>query len=278
MNRAERFWIRFARDLDLGPPNRPPRQRPETVEPGERAQVSRRRLAGAYVLALTLPAVTAAALIPFRADHGRAMAIILVVPVVLVATLGATGPAVVAALSAGLAYDVFLTEPYNRFVIDDPDDITAAIILVLVGLVVGVLNSRLVRTSARDAARRVELDHLLTFAQTTTTHPDETRLVADACAHISAVLDLEDCRWRGGYHGRAGAVLLPDGNVIGDLGGLEPDRARLPRDLELPARAGDTELGRFILTPRRGSVASFEERRTAATIAQLFASALTGRG
>lgn len=145
------------------------------------------------------------------------------------------------------------------------------------GVIVGLLSSRVVRLSVRDEARRSELQHLLAFAHTATSQHDPSQLAAEACDHISAVLDLQDCRWHGGYHGGGGAVLLPDGSVMGYVTGLEPDRAVLPRDLELPARAGSVELGRFILIPRRGFVTSFEERRTAATIARLFASALAGR-
>ena len=140
---------RFVSDVALGPARRPKRSHAELDEPGGRSRVPSRRRAVAYVLAVALPAVVAAAMIPVHADHGRTTAIVLVVPVVAVAALGATGPAVVAALSAGLSYDFFLTEPYYRLAIDDSDDVVAAVTLVVVGLIVGVLSSRLVRFTAR---------------------------------------------------------------------------------------------------------------------------------
>jgi K+-sensing histidine kinase KdpD len=122
----------------------------------------------AYVLAVVLPAATALLLIPFREEHGRTLAIMLVVPVIAIAAVGATGPAVVAAITAGVAYDVFLTAPYQQFVFDDPDDVVAMITLIAVGLFVGVLSSRVVMLAARDATRHIELDHLVAFSHATT--------------------------------------------------------------------------------------------------------------
>ena len=51
-----------------------------------------------------------------------------------VAATGDRLAGVVAALSSGLWFDFFLTEPYLRLTIDDPDDIQAAVLLVLIGL------------------------------------------------------------------------------------------------------------------------------------------------
>jgi K+-sensing histidine kinase KdpD len=273
MIRLERLVHDFVQDLTLGSPPRRPRQRPETLEPGERARLPSRRLLAAYLLALALPAATAVVMIPFRAEHAPVAAIVLVAPVVLIAVLGATGPALAAALTAGLAYDLFLTEPYYQLVIDDPDDITATVTLLAVGMTVGLLNSRLVRVAARDATRRNELRHLLQFVRTATVSPTLDKLTTEACAQIAAVLDLRECRWNAGYHGTNAPVLLPDGNIMGYITALNPDRAKLPDHVELPASVGNTELGRFILTARAEHPTSAEERLTAATIAALYAAA-----
>jgi Domain of unknown function (DUF4118) len=274
MNRVTKGWHRTARNLRFGPPKPRPRGRPETSEPGERSRMPVPRVASAFVLAVVLPTLTAAALIPVRVDHGPTAAIVLVVPVVLVAVLGATAPAVVAAITAGIAYDVLLTSPYYRLTIDDPDDVVTMLTLVAVGLVVGLLNSRLVRTRSRDETRRDELHHLLTFAHSTTTHLEPGELVSRASEHLTALLELRDCQWQPGYRGGAAPTLTPTGDVVGYAPSLNPDRAMLPPDLELPAISGSAQLGRFILTPDPGHVTSIEERHTAATIAQMFAAAM----
>lgn len=264
---------------DPRPSTTPPRSRlrPETVEPGARARVPRRRLTQAYALAVVLPLLTAALSIPFRDEHGRTAAIILVVPVVLVATLGATGPALVAALVAGIAYDIFLTEPYNNVAIDDPDEVVAMVALVAVGLIVGWLAARVSRLGARASGRDTELRHLTEFSLATTTEIDPAELINRAAAHILGVLDLAACEWTPGPHSAPGPVLLPDGGLMGYLTELSPDRAQLPPGCVLPAITHDTELGSFLLTPNPGSVTSYEERRTAATIAQLLAAQLAQR-
>lgn len=274
MNRLERAAQRYIHELTVGPSRHPPRQRTGTEEPGERTALGAPRLLVTYALAVALPMATAAALVPVRNDHGRTTAIVLVLPVVVVAVLGATGPAVVAALAAGLAYDLFLTEPYHRLVISDTDDIVAAATLVAVGLAVGLLSSRLIRLTARDTTRRDELRHLLEFARAATTPHADADLNSEACRHISALLGLRDCRWQPGYLGTAAPVLGPNGEITGYLTGLEADRAHLPPTVELPAIAGSDELGRFVLAPSPDRVTSLEERLTAATIAALYAASV----
>jgi two-component system sensor histidine kinase KdpD len=252
-----------------------PRHRPATIEPGERLSVPLGHLVTTYGLALVLPALTAAAMIPFRADHGATTAIVLVLPVLAAAVVGGTGPAITAALSAGLSFDVFLTEPYYHVVIDDPDDVVATVTLVVVALAVGLLSTRLAHLSARAATRRTELRHLREFVQLTTAPGHRQQdLAADACARLVALLDLRDCRWRPGYHGGTAPTLFPDGTLIGYVSELSPDMATLPDGLELPAVHGSEEIGRFVLSPEPGHVTSLEERLTAGAIATLFASAL----
>jgi K+-sensing histidine kinase KdpD len=239
--------------------------------------VASRRTLVAYLLAIVLPVLVGLVAVPWRDDHSTTIAIVLVLPVVAVAVLGATGPAVVAALSAGLTYDVLFTEPYQRLTIDDPDDVVATIALVVVGLAVGLLSSRLARLSARAATRRVEVQELIEFMGATAAAPTAAALADEACARITTVLGLVDCRWDPEARGATSApVILPDGNLMGFMADLDPDRAKLPRRLELPAVAGTAEFGRFLLTGDRGRIVSYEERLTAAAIATLFASALAG--
>jgi len=229
----------------------------------------------AYTSAVLLPLALAAALIPLRAEHGRTLAIVLVVPVVAVAALGATGPALVAALTAGIGYAVLLTPPYYRLAFDDPDDRVATFVLIAVGATVGALNSLLVGARKGSAARRSELEHLLHFASEVTGPRTPEELTTRACDHLSAVLHLTGCRFEPGPHaGGGGPVLLPTGGIMGYLKDLQPDRAQLPRYLELPATTGGRTIGRFVMTPEPGQVVSYEERLTAATIAAMYAAAI----
>jgi K+-sensing histidine kinase KdpD len=247
----------------------------ETIRPADRARIPRGRRIAAYFLAIVLPLSTAAAMIPLRVDHGRVAVLVLVIPVVLVALLGGFGPAIVAAGCAVLAYDVFLVEPYYDLAIGDSDEVVAALTLFGVALIVGVLSARVVQLRARDAARLGELRHLVAFARVVTEPIDDDTLVDAANEHITSLLNLRTCTWQPGNTESTAPILLPDGNLMGRMTAMNPDRATLPEHLEIPVRVDGDLLGRFVLLPTAGHVASYEERATAATIAALFGNAVS---
>lgn len=256
----------------------PPEHRPVravTATPGERARPTARRLLAAGVLAVVLPLATAAALIPWREEHGRTLALVLVVPVALVAAVGTAGPGVLAALAAGLGYAFFLTAPYQHLRIEDADEVTATVTLIVVGILVGLLSGQITRLGSRASRRGEELQHVLAFA-TAVADPASTAggLVDDASRHIAALLHLRSCTWVEGEHDAGRPLLTPSGDVMGRLHDLPRDRARLPETCELLAPAGPDRPARFVLEPEPASVVSFEERLTAATIASMCSAAL----
>jgi len=255
----------------LGAPNDPARERPETNVPGERARPPKRRQASAYLVAVILPVVTALVLVPVRPEHSSLVAIIMVIPVVISAALGTIGPAVLAAIVAGLAYDITQTQPYWHPAVNDADDLATTLTLAAVAVIVGVLCNQLVRARARDEDRSRELEHLVEFARVVARRGGGSDLSDEVCRHLAAILHLRQCGWHPGYHGTAGPVLLSTGEIMGYVVALNRDRAILPDNLEIPARSGTTELGRFIATPDSKAAVSIEERVTAATIVSLFA-------
>lgn len=270
MGLSEQFR-RLERNLVLGPPPPPPRRRSETMFPAERARIARSRTVAAYVLSVLLPVASALALLPLRSEHAHVVALVLFVPVIAVAVLGAVGPAVAAAIVAGVVYDVVHTKPYWHVAIDDPDDIATTITLVVVGMTVGLLCSQVMVLRARDTVRHNELQHLVQFAQSARSATEVDGLALEGCRHLTALLDVRDCRWHAGFHGTVGAVLLPTGQLAGESSALRDDRAQLPKCVEIPAIIGNRELGRFILATDHATLVSAEERLTAATIVNLFA-------
>ena len=85
-----------------------------------------------------LPVAVAAVLVVFR-DHvlSANLALVLMAVVVLVAAAGGRTAGVLAALTAALSYDFFLTEPYLTLRMTDDDDIETTIILLVVGVAMG---------------------------------------------------------------------------------------------------------------------------------------------
>ncbi len=83
---------------------------------------------------------TGLVLVPFRNSiDNSSVALLLVIPVLFGAVLGGWQGGVITALIATLSFDFLLTRPYNSLTIDSADDGVAAVLLMVVGVVVGVV-------------------------------------------------------------------------------------------------------------------------------------------
>src|SRR4029079_15795845 len=89
-----------------------------------------------------VPILVAALLVPFRERlQGATLVLALVVVVVAVATSGDRVAAVIAAVVAAASFDFFLTRPYTSMRITSAEDIETAIMLLVIGVLVGQLGS-----------------------------------------------------------------------------------------------------------------------------------------
>jgi hypothetical protein len=99
-------------------------------------------LVGLAVAALG-PIVVALILVPVRTEVDNAnLALILVLVVVIAAILGGRRAGAVAAITATLSFDFFLTQPYLSLKMETSDDLETALILLGVGLLVGAVASK----------------------------------------------------------------------------------------------------------------------------------------
>ena len=118
------------------------------------------------VAAVVAPFLTCAVLSTVRDDVTPATAVlVLVVWVVAAAATGDRWAGVVAALASGAWYDFFLTEPYQRFTISDPDDVEATVLLVVISLAVTEIALWGHRQQVRAARRSGYLDGVLGAAR-----------------------------------------------------------------------------------------------------------------
>lgn len=254
------------------------RRRELAIEPTERQPLGVLRLRVAYVAAIVLPFAIGALMIPLRDELDQSTALILVVPVLMVALAGGIWPGLLAALSATVAFDVLLTRPYFGFAIHDDDDVVAAATLLIVGAVVGTVASRLARVDTRAGARRRTIGQFTSFVTAIANGAaDDQTIIDDAASAISDILGLADCEWRAGKAPTTAPTILPDGQLMAYLSDLSEDRARLPALTELPVATGAADLGRFVLHPTQDHDVSIEERRAAAAVAQLLAHELSVR-
>ena len=254
------------------------RRRELAFEPTERQPLGATRLRLAYVAAIFVPLAVGALMIPWRDELDQSTALILVVPVLLVALAGGIGPGLLAAVSATVTFDVLLTRPYFGFSIHGNDDVVAAVTLLIVGAVVGTVASRLATVDVRAGARRRTIGQFTAFVDAVADgDADDEAIVRDAATAISDILGLAGCEWKPGRAPTTAPTILPDGQLMAYLSDLSEDRAQLPDRTELLVASRGTDLGRFVLHPTRNHDVSIEERRAAAAVAQLLAYDLSVR-
>lgn len=226
-------------------------------------------------LAVVGPLLVCLAMVAVRDDIDRSTAaLVLVLPVVLVAVVGRRAAAAVAAVVASLSFDVLLTRPYYQFEIHAAEDLETALILLAVGLVVGQLVASETRSRVRSTVRRTQVDALIAVVHATAVPANAPELVDRTVAALTDLLDLREGHWSPGYHGTAYPRLGRDGEISGRA--QTTDRAPLPgTGVELPVNVGSQEFGRLILIPAGRTPISREERLVAVAIADLFALALS---
>ncbi len=226
--------------------------------------------------AVVAPVAAAAALIPGRGHLDSAdNALILVVVIVAVASTGRRAAAAVAALVSAVAFDFFLTRPYNSLRISRHADLTTEILLLVVGLAVGELaaRGRRYRDAAGEGRHQLALLHSVTERNASGQEPEA--VVAAASGELRELLDLRDCRYSEREPPGITARVSPAGDVtVGSEVWSTADLGLPTRNVDLPVRAGGWLLGHFLLTPTPGRPVSHERLQVAVTIANQVGSAL----
>lgn len=265
-------WMRSFTYYQAG--RRPPEVAlPDVPEPDERVARRGRRLA--YGLAVLAPVLTSVGLWTLRTRIDRSTAVLtLVIPVVLVALIGGRGPAALAAVVAPAAFDVLLVEPYHQLRIHAVEDVEAAVILLVVGLVVGQLVASERQHRVRAGSRGDALAALLAMAGAAAGPATGDDLAEHALAALRTVMDLRECHWSPGYHGAAYPRLLRDGGIADGNSRIAATGPLPASGVELPVDAGPHEFGRIILIPHRNATVSCEHRLVAVAIADILGTAL----
>lgn len=233
-------------------------------------------VAAAAIAPLPVCAVLAA----FRDDVTNASAVLVLV--LLVVGAAATGnrlAGVAAAVSGGLCFDFFLTEPYGRLTIDDANDIEATVLLVVIGAAVTEVALWGHRQQARAGRRAGYLDGVLGTAEIVTLMEQPTpALVAHIADQIGQVLEVDGCRFvPGPVNDPRVPVLDHNGHVHRRDHRIDVDRVGLPTDNEtaLVVRRGDLTFGHFMLTASsRVARPTIDQRKVAVLLADQAASVL----
>jgi hypothetical protein len=238
--------------------------------PGERLVT-----AGLAVAALG-PIIVASLLVLVRDETASAnTALVLVVVVVIAAALGGRWPGVIAALVSAICFDFFLTRPYGSLKIDDADDIVAAILLLVVGVIVGEVVVWAHRGHRQSRRGRDEIARLHRVAEQVATGRSADQVLASVCTELTQSLSLRTCAFERPPFG----VQLPR---LGRNGSIETPHRRfargeftLPHDgVEIPVLGRGRQLGRLVLVPEPDVGVSIEERIVAIAISDQLGAAL----
>jgi K+-sensing histidine kinase KdpD len=234
-------------------------------------------IAGAAISPLLCCAVLAA----FRESVTTATAaLVLVLIVVAAAATGDRFAGIVAALSAGAWFDVFLTQPYLRLTIKDPSDIEVTVLLVMVGVSVTEIALWGRRQQASASRRTGYLEGVLGTSSIIALPHASPEVMIDHVAHqIVQVLDIDECRFLPGPGpAMQDASIHHDGYVTRRGYRVNVEHDGLPTDdlIHLVVRQGDLVHGQFLLTAATRTVyPSVVQLRLAVLLADQAGAALT---
>jgi hypothetical protein len=226
----------------------------------------------ALLAAVVGPFALAAVLAPFRGSFANTdAALVLVLVVVAVAANGYRLAGVLAALSAGVWFDFFLTPPYESFAINNRVDIETAVLLLLVGVAVTELAVWGRREHAEASRQAGYFAGIQDAADAVATGTSPTMVIDQVCEQLTQIFGLRRCRfdYARGVVGGDRPRLRPDGQVAWRGGVYDVERDGLPsdRDIELLLSSGANYRGAFLLSANPGCRPSLAQRLVAVALA-----------
>jgi K+-sensing histidine kinase KdpD len=241
----------------------------ESASPVSRVLSHPNRLA--VLGALAGPLAISLALVPFRDNFANTnAALILVLVIVAVASTGNRVAGVLAALSAALWFDVFLTRPFERITITDRADLETTTLLLAVGVGVTELAAWGHRQRAHAYRDAGYLDGIRAAAEAVAAGSSSQDLIEEVSRQLTRVLGLRACRFQYGVAGLGHpARLRDDGEVERESAVWDVERNGLPTDvdIELLVESGGRLQGRFLLTAGPDAHPSSAQRLVAVTLA-----------
>jgi hypothetical protein len=237
--------------------------------------VSSQRDRLALVAALLAPLCVSAVLVPFRSSFPNTdAALVLVVVIVAVAANGHRLAGLLAAVSAAVWFDFFLTRPYEHFSIAHRADIETTVLLLLVGAAVTEIAVRGRRHRALALTDEAYLAAIRHTTDLVAAREPARMVIEQVTVQLLSLLDLRGCRFERFSFGGL-PRLEPDGRLHLDGRVWDVDRDGMP-DLSIEVLASNQTgtYGRFVLEPTPGSEVPLAARQVAGILVAQVASAL----
>jgi K+-sensing histidine kinase KdpD len=201
------------------------------------------------------------------------VALVLVVVIVGAATFGGRLAGAITSIVAAISFDYFHTQPYYNLRISDREDIITALLLLIVGLIVGELATR------RAASRREVVVHargaswLEDVASVVAAGADSDEVWPVIRRALTEQLDLTECRFELQPVTVALTGIERTGQIASrDLHWVRGGGFALPADgVAVPVVNEGHTLGRLVLVPRPNTGTTKAQRRVAVALADQLA-------
>jgi hypothetical protein len=122
-------------------------------------------------------------------------ALVLVLVVLVAAATGGHRAGIATGVMAAIAFDFFLTQPYQSLAIKSADDVITTLLLVVIGATVGVIATTRREAKAEGHDGHEEIQSLYRIATATAAGADPSEIVSATETEVAAVLHLVDCRY-----------------------------------------------------------------------------------
>lgn len=226
--------------------------------------------------AVVVPVGVAAALVPLRtSSDGTNIALVLVAVVVAVAAFGGRAAGALAAVSAALSFDVFFTRPYGSLAITHRSDLETAVLLLVVGLIVGELSARSTRHRMNADRSNADIARIHAVVEMVSGGASTDEVIVAVRNELRDLLFLQSCTFSTEFASRPRPRLERDGEVM--MAGMRwgVSRMGLPgKDVDLVVHGRGHPVGRFILVPSPGVPVSWDRRLVAVALADQVGAAL----
>ncbi len=239
--------------------------------------MTQRQRIAVWLAAVFLGPVVASLLTLARPQlHENHVTLLLVLAVAMVSAAGLRPAGLVAAVTTGLAYDYFWTEPFYSFRIFDTQDILTVLLLVLVGAAIEQLSWWGGRQRAA-AVRRSDYLTALSQAAEPIAPEAHAATLATISDTVRAVLDADSSRLVLDEGRLPDTVLHGDGSVTRAGRIIDVDREGLPTDdvIAIPVpRPGSPPAYLAVTAASHVARPQPEQRQVAALLAHLAAGSL----
>lgn len=226
------------------------------------------------VLVGLAPGLVSVAWLPVR-NHlpNTDVALVLVVAVAGVGFVAGRLGTVVGASSAGLSFDLLHTRPYGHLAISHDKDALTTAFLVVAGVAMGELASRLA-SSRRRAASEADAFALVSDAAGLVATGSDAALVVEALTEeLARGLQLRECRYEPGSPAGDAPIIARDGMLV-DMGNASTDSSAV----DLPIWASGTIVAHFRLMLGAEGLPTLAQRRLAVSVSDQAGAALVADG